>query len=193
MLSRMSFVGGRYPMRPRPPRAHAFVVGMTVGAREVVRVTTTRVLLECKCGAVSAVPIRRLESEAPQSCRRCAPKVPAGQRGAVSTMKPGDRFGSRVVVGVRVRTKAEGGTVVAVRCDCGTEGETEPRKLVAGLYHHCPRCADPLRVSKRVKAMSAEVQDLSGLGVVLTSDNCRPRQKQDRSGHWLGRKTKKAK
>lgn len=149
------FNRGRYPSRPRPLRPHPFRVGMQVGDRVVATVTTTRVILECKCGCFSAVTIRRLEKEQPQTCRHCAPRLQPGTRGAVTEMRIGDRFGSRVVTGVLVRSNAEGGVLVEVRCDCGHEGTAEPRMLKAGRAQSCTRCANPLRgqpLAKRVLA-----------------------------------------
>lgn len=155
MLSGMTFNRGRYPARPRPTRPHAFVVGLLVGQRIVERVTTTRVVLKCKCGTVSAVPIRRLEQEGPQSCRRCATKIKPGTRGAVAEMSIGQRFGSRTVTGFDVRPKSEGCTRVALTCDCGAEGFALPRHLLAGIATRCDSCADTWRgVPLRSRARS---------------------------------------
>lgn len=143
---------GRYPARPRPLRPHGFVVGNLVGERVIERVTTTRVILKCKCGAINCVTIRRLEAEQPKTCRACATKVKPGTRGAIVGMHIGQRFGTRTVRGFIVRPASEGGTVVELDCDCGTPGVAFPRKLAAGLNQSCPRCADRRRTPLRDRA-----------------------------------------
>jgi hypothetical protein len=123
------------------------VVGEPCGERRIVRVTTTRVLLECKCGSTNAIPIRRLEKEKPQRCRRCNGGEEPGTRGASTQIAIGQRFGTRTVAAMEPRVRRSNVSAVYARmvCDCGHEGWVEPSKLVSGIAQACPRCADALR------------------------------------------------
>lgn len=140
----MSFNHGRYPQRPRPLRPHAFVVGEPFGERLIVRITTTRVLLECKCGSINAIPMRRLEKEKPRTCRKCGG---GAEKGSAATRQGivGQRFGTRVVESLDLESGDRGEVYANTRCDCGTTGKALPRHLLGGIAQACPRCADSLR------------------------------------------------
>lgn len=160
LMSSNPFARRGFPQRPRAARPHPFRVGEPFGQRTIVRVTTTRVLLECRCGKVNAIPIRRLEKEKPETCRACAPRMEPGTRGAVTSMSVGDRFGTRTVTGFVRRPNRDGGVLVELRCDCGHEGAAEPRALVSGRAQSCTKCANHLRGQPLAKRSQPGNQDV---------------------------------